>query len=106
MTGEKLTPIHPGDVLLEEFLNPMGISQNRLALCLRVPVTRINDIVRGRRAVSADTALRLARFFGTSAEFWLNLQASYDLDVARDALGDRLEREVQPAAEGCADSQG
>jgi len=96
---ERLTPIHPGEVLQEEFLRPMGISQNRLALCLRVPVTRINDIVRGRRAITADTALRLARFFGTSAQFWLNLQASYDLDLARDALGDRLEREVQPAAE-------
>ena len=94
--------IHPGEILHEEFLKPMGISQNRLALCLRVPVTRVNDIVRGRRAVSADTALRLARFFGTSAEFWLNLQARYDLDIARDALGSRLEREVQPAAE-CAD---
>lgn len=98
---ERLAPIHPGEVLLEEFLTPMAISQNRLALCIRVPATRINDIVRGRRAISADTALRLARFFGTSAQFWLNLQASYDLDVARDALGDRLEREVQPASEGC-----
>jgi addiction module HigA family antidote len=99
---ERLAPIHPGEVLLEEFLTPMAISQNRLALCIRVPVTRINDIVRGRRAITADTALRLARFLGTSAQFWLNLQASYDLDVARDALGDRLEREVQPASEGCA----
>ena len=101
---ERLTPIHPGEVLKEEFLRPMGISQNRLALCLRVPVTRINDIVRGRRAITADTALRLARFFGTSAQFWLNLQASYDLDLARDALGDRLEREVQPASEGLVDT--
>ena len=94
--ANKMPPIHPGEVLLEEFLKPMGISQNRLAMCIRVPTTRINDIVHGRRAITADTALRLGRFFSTSAELWLSLQKSYDLDVARDELGDRLEREVQP----------
>lgn len=99
---DKLAPIHPGEVLLEEFLEPMSISQNRLALCIRVPTTRINEIVRGRRGVTADTALRLAQFFGTSARFWLNLQASYDLDVARDELGDRLARDVQPCTDAVA----
>lgn len=102
---ERLAPVHPGEVLAEEFLQPMRISQSKLALCIRVPVTRINDIVRGKRAITADTALRLAQFFGNSARFWLNLQNSYDLDVAQDSLGDRLEREVQPIAEGCAGDQ-
>ena len=91
----KLRPVHPGEILLEEFLEPIGLSQNQVALALRVPARRINEIVRGKRAVTADTALRLGRFFGMSAQFWLNLQARYDLDVAEDALGDRLEREVQ-----------
>ena len=91
----KLRPVHPGEILLEEFLEPMGLSQNQVALALRVPARRINEIVRGKRAVTADTALRLGRFFGMSAQFWINLQACYDLDVAEDALGDRLEREVQ-----------
>lgn len=95
---EKLNPIHPGEVLLEEFLKPMGLSQNRLALSISVPSRRINEIVLGKRGITADTALRLARFFGTSAKFWLALQDSYDLDVASDALGDRLAREVRPYA--------
>lgn len=92
---DKLAPVHPGGVLLEEFLQPMGISQTRLALCLRVPPGRMNAIVQGKRSITADTALRLARFFGTSPEFWLGIQNRYDLDVAMDALGDRLAQEVQ-----------
>lgn len=90
----KLEPIHPGEVLLEEFLKPMNMSQHFLALKIGVPARRINEIVLGKRRVTADTALRLARFFGTSAKFWLGLQTDYDLDVAEDKLGDRLEREV------------
>jgi len=92
---EKLAPVHPGEVLLEEFLRPMGLSQTRLALCLRVPPGRISAIVQGKRSITADTALRLAHFFGTSPEFWLGIQSRYDLDVAMDALGDRLAQEVQ-----------
>lgn len=95
---EKLPPIHPGEVLQEEFLAPMGLSQNRLALAVRVPARRINEIVLGKRGVTADTALRLGRFFGVSPQFWMNLQARFDLDVASDRLGDRLDREVQPLA--------
>jgi addiction module HigA family antidote len=91
---QKLPPIHPGEVLLEEFLTPKGVSQYRLAKSTGVPPRRINEIVHGTRAITADTALRLARFFGTSETFWLNLQAKYDLEVARDRLGDRLEKEV------------
>ena len=91
----KLYPVHPGEVLLEEFLKPMGISQNRLALNIGVPARRINEIVLGKRGITADTALRLARFFGTSAQFWTGLQSQYDLDVAAEALGGRLEREVK-----------
>ncbi len=91
---EQLAPIHPGEVLLEEFLKPMGISQNHLAVKIGVPARRINEIVLGKRRVTADTALRLARYFGTSAKFWLGLQMDYDLDVAADALGPRLEYEV------------
>lgn len=94
----KLPPVHPGEVLIEEFLGPMGISQYRLAKDTSVPPRRINEIVHGTRAVSADSALRLARYFGTSERFWLNLQAQYDLDVERDRLGDRLDREVTPRA--------
>jgi addiction module HigA family antidote len=92
---KKLHPVLPGEILLEEFLKPMGLSQNRLALNIGVPARRINEIVLGKRAISADTALRLAKFFGTSAEFWLGLQGQYDLDVAAEELGDRLEREVK-----------
>ena len=95
MTEEKLKPVHPGEVLMEEFLKPMGLSQNRVALDIGVPAQRINDIVRGKRRITADTALRLARYFGTSPQFWLGLQMDYDLDIASDALADRLEREVK-----------
>jgi addiction module HigA family antidote len=95
MQADKLPPVHPGEVLLEEFLKPMQLSQNRLALDIGVPPRRINEIVLGKRSVTADTALRLARYFGTSPQFWLGLQADYDLDVAMDELGDRLEREVK-----------
>ena len=98
MTTKKLAPVHPGEVLLEEFLEPMGISQYRLAKDISVPPRRVNEIVHRVRGVSADTALRLARYFGTSERFWLNLQAQYELDVERDHLGDRLEREVTKRA--------
>ena len=92
----KLSPIHPGEVLLEEFIKPMNLSQNRLAIDIGVDARRINEIVLGKRSITADTALRLARFFGNSAQFWLGLQTQYDLDVAEDLLGKRLEREVRP----------
>ncbi len=94
----KLSPIHPGEVLLEEFIKPMGLSQNRLAIDIGVDARRINEIVLGKRAVTADTALRLSRFFGNSPQFWLGLQSQYDLDVAEDQLGKRLDREVRPLA--------
>jgi addiction module HigA family antidote len=94
MSSTKLAPVHPGEVLLEEFLEPLGVSQYRLAKDISVPPRRINEIVHGTRSVTADTALRLARYFGTSERFWLNLQAGYDLDVERDRLGKRLEVEV------------
>ncbi len=94
MARKRLAPVHPGEILLADFLGPLGLTQYRLAKELTVPARRINEIVHGQRAVSADTALRLARFFGTSDRFWLNLQAAYDLDVERDRLGDRLKREV------------
>jgi addiction module HigA family antidote len=92
---KKLNPVHPGEVLMEEFLGPMNLSQNRLALSIGVHPRRINEIVLEKRGITADTALRLARFFGTSAEFWLGLQKDYELDVAQDALGHRLEDEVR-----------
>ena len=96
MIAEKvLDPIHPGEILQEEFLTPMGLSQNQVALALGVPARRINEIVLGKRGVTADTALRLGRYFGMSARFWMNLQARYDLDTAEDAVGDRIAREVQ-----------
>jgi len=95
MTEEKLQPIHPGEVLLEEFLKPIGLSQRGLALDIGVHPRRINEIVLGKRSVTADTALRLARYFGNSPQFWLGIQAEYDLDVAEDLLGDRLDREVR-----------
>jgi addiction module HigA family antidote len=94
--SDKLNPVHPGEVLLEEFLKPMNLSQNRLAIDIGVDARRINEIVLGGRSVTADTALRLARYFGVSAQFWLGLQAEYDLDIAMDALGNRLDREVRP----------
>ncbi len=90
----KFAPVHPGEILLEEFIKPLGISQYRTAKDTSVPPRRINEIVHGKRAITADTALRLARYFGTSERFWLNLQARYDLEVERDRLGDRLAREV------------
>ncbi len=95
MASRKLTPIHPGEVLAEDFLASLGISQYRLALDISVSPRRINEIVHGKRAISADTALRLARYFGTSERFWLNLQARYDLETERDHLGSRLEKEVR-----------
>ena len=98
MSTRKSTPIHPGEILNEEFLAPMRISQYRLATDISVPPRRINEIVHGTRAISADTALRLARFFGTSDQFWLNLQARYDLETQRDKLGRRLEKEVRVPA--------
>ena len=94
MARKRLAPVHPGEVLRLEFLEPLELTQYRLAKSLKVPARRINEIVHGTRAVSADTALRLARFFSTSDRFWLNLQAAYDLDVERDRLGARLERDV------------
>ena len=97
MTENKLMPIHPGEVLAEEFLRPMGLSQNKLAIDIHVPARRINEIVHGKRRITADTALRLARYFGMSPQFWLGLQMDYDLDVASDELADRLDREVRIA---------
>ena len=94
MARKRLAPVHPGEVLLHEFLEPLDLTQYRLAKSLKVPARRINEIVHGTRAISADTALRLARFFGTSDRFWLNLQAAYDLDVERDRLGERIKRDV------------
>jgi addiction module HigA family antidote len=95
---KKLNPIHPGEVLWEEFLKPLGISQNRLALNIGVPPRRINEIVLGKRGITADTALRLAKFFGTSAEFWLGLQSQYALDITAEEIGKRLEQEVREYA--------
>ena len=92
----KLTPIHPGEILLEDFMKPRALSINRLALDLHVPVTRISEIVNGRRAISADTALRLARYFGTSPEVWIKLQAKYDLQMTEDQRGEEIERQVHP----------
>ena len=94
MATKKMAPIHPGEVLLADFLEPIGLSQYRLAHDISVPPRRINEIVHGKRAISADTALRLARYFKTTERFWMNLQARYDLEVERDRLGDRLESEV------------
>lgn len=95
---KRLPPVHPGEILLEEFLAPMEISQYRLAKEIGVPPRRINEIVHGTRAVSVDTALRLARYFGTSERFWLNLQSQYDLDIESDRIGDRIAREITPRA--------
>ena len=98
MAARKLSPVHPGEVLQEEFLKPLGVSQYRLAKEISVPPRRVNEIVYGSRAITADTALRLARYFGTTDRFWLNLQVRYDLEVERDRLGLRLEREVSVLA--------
>jgi len=95
----KLPPVHPGEILLEEFLRPMELSQYRLAKSISVPPRRVNEIVHCKRAITADTALRLSRFFGTSERFWLNLQARYDLEIEKDRLGDRLEKEVHALAQ-------
>jgi len=95
MSKKKMPPLHPGEILFEEFLKPMGLSQNRLALDIRVPARRINEIVQGKRSITADTALRLAKYFNMSAKFWLGLQTDYDLDVAEDKLADRLDKEIQ-----------
>jgi antitoxin HigA-1 len=94
--AKKLKPVHPGEILSEDFMKPYRLSMNRLALDLRVPVTRIADIVAERRAVTTDTALRLARYFKTTPEFWLNLQTKYDLEVAEDEELAKIERDVQP----------
>jgi addiction module HigA family antidote len=96
MDKKILKPIHPGEVLLEEFLKPMNLSQNHLAINIGVDARRINEIVLGKRAITADTALRLARYFANSPQFWLGLQAEYDLDIVSDQLGERLDREVRP----------
>lgn len=98
MTTRDFSPIHPGEILLSEFIEPYGLTPNRLARSIGVPARRIQEIVRGSRAITADTALRLARYFSTSTEFWLNLQSHYDLEMALEQLGDRLEREVKPLA--------
>jgi antitoxin HigA-1 len=95
MSEQKLSPIHPGEVLLEEFLKPLGMSQSRLALDISVHPRRINEIVLGKRSITADTALRLSRYFGNSPQFWLGLQTDYDLDMAADLLGSRLDREIK-----------
>ncbi len=99
MSTRKLEPVHPGEILLEEFLKPMNLSQNRLALAIGVPPRRINEIVLRKRGVTAETALRLARYFGMSPQFWMGLQMDYALDVAEDKLSDRLEKEVRPHTE-------
>src|SRR5438128_1668650 len=92
----RLPPVHPGEILREDLMKPFGISINRLARDLRVPPTRTSEIVNGRRGISADTALRLARYFGTTPEFWMNLQAAYDLDVAQRSSAERIVRDVHP----------
>jgi addiction module HigA family antidote len=94
--GKKISPLHPGEVLYEDFIVPTGISIHRLAMDLRVPANRIAEIVKGERAISADTALRLARYLGTSPEFWLGLQSDHDLEKAKDELAARIAREVHP----------
>lgn len=92
----RLPPVHPGEILREDLLKPLGISLNQLSRDLRVPVTRVSEIANERRGITADTALRLARYFGTTPEMWMNLQAAYDLDVAQRALADRIARDVTP----------
>ena len=96
MTEKTLRPIHPGEILLEEFLEPLGISQYRLAKEIHVPPRRINEIIHGKRGVSPDTALRLSRFFGTSERFWLNLQTRYDIEMTKRQIGDQLQTEIHP----------
>ncbi len=101
MTLDKLAPVHPGDVLREEFLVPLGLSQNRLALDIRVPARRINEIVHGKRRITPDTALRLARYFNNSPQFWLGLQMDYDLEVAQDELAEQIARDVRVCLRLC-----
>ena len=100
MTSAKLPPVHPGEILLEEFMNPLSITQYRLAKDIGVNARRINQIVHGNRAVTAETALRLSRYFGNSEQFWMNLQSRYDLEVEKDRLGDRLATEVKELTRG------
>ena len=100
MARKRLPAIHPGEILLEEFLKPMGISQYRVAKDINVPARRINEIVHGKRSITANTALRLAQYFGTSPQFWLNLQAHYDLEIEKDKIGKRLPEEVRALATG------
>ncbi len=95
---QRIKPVHPGEILFEQFLKPMGISQTRLALLINVPPRRINEIVHGKRRISADTALRLGRYFGTSPQFWLGLQTDYDLDVIGDKLSEQLRRDIREYA--------
>jgi addiction module HigA family antidote len=102
---KRLAPIHPGEILRTEFMEPLKLSMNRLALDLHVPVTRIAEIVHERRGITPDTALRLARYFQSSARFWLNLQSAYDLEVAEDELSRNIEREVQPSSSAAAASR-
>lgn len=97
-TGRRLPTVHPGEILRDEFLKPMGLSVYELANAIKVPRSRANDVVRGRRAITTDTALRLGRYFGTTAAFWINLQARHDLDVADRSLRKKIEREVAPRA--------
>jgi addiction module HigA family antidote len=97
-TGERIAPVHPGEILRSEFIEPLGMSVNALAKALHVPAPRINDVVLGKRAISADTALRLGRYFGASAQFWLNLQIDYDLRIATDAAGEQIANEIEPLA--------
>lgn len=96
MRTKKLAPIHPGVTLKQDFLDPLNMSMNQLAIELRVPATRIADIVKGRRSITAETALRLGRYFGTTAQFWMNLQANYEIEAARDLLEEQIERQVKP----------
>ena len=100
--AKKIKPVHPGEILREEFMVPLGLSMNRMAMALRVPVTRIADIVNGRRGISADTALRFARYFKNSPAFWMNLQTRYDLEVAEDEIAAQVERDVRPLEAGAA----
>jgi addiction module HigA family antidote len=98
MKKKALAPVHPGEILQKEFLEPLGISQNKLAMALHVPARRINEIVLGKRGITADTALRLARYFRMSPQFWLGLQMDYELDTAEDALEERIKEEIRPMA--------
>jgi len=99
---KRIPPVHPGKILLEDFLKPLNLSQNKVAIAIRVPARRINEIVLGKRRITADTALRLARFFGMSAQFWIGLQMDYDLDVAEDELSEKINREVETLEEHAA----